>query len=149
MTSSEIAGLREFISGELQKVHTDQLDFQQHVGTHFAKVYEGLNDVSSRLSRQETLSEEMRSDFRAFGEDLQSTNRKLGELRTEMDSGFRDVRTEMADGFRDVRVEMADGFKDVRVEMADGLEEVRTEMAGGFEAQGELIRSISNPLKIS
>jgi len=89
MTPSEIAELREFISGELQKVRTDQLDFQQHVGTHFAKVYKGLNDVSSRLSRQETRSEKMQSDFRAFGEDLQSTNRKLEDDQSEMADGFK------------------------------------------------------------
>jgi len=132
MTPSEIAELREFISGELQKVHTrfdgvdgrfdgideqldqvrtDQLDFQQHVGTHFAKVYEGLNDVSSRLSHQETRSEEMRNDFRAFGENLESANRKIGDLRAEMDTRFQDLWTGMVVGFRDVRAEMADGFR--------------------------------------
>jgi len=192
MTPSETAELREFISGELQKVHgrfdgvdsrfdgvdgcldgidgrldevrTDQLDFRQQVDNHFAKVYEGLNDVSTRLARQETQGEEMRKDFRAFGENLESTNRRVEELQTQMDTGFRDVRvemktgfqsvraemadglhevrTEMAEGFQEVRTEMAEGFQEVRTEMAEGFKDVRTEMADGFKAQGELIRSI-------
>ena len=46
MTSAEIAGLRDFISVELGKVHDRvdqvyalQLDFQAHVATHFGEVY--------------------------------------------------------------------------------------------------------------
>ena len=100
MTSAEIAELREFISGELQKVHTrfdgvdgrfDQVEgglaevrervdqvqveqqaFQAHVVHHFDVVYTRLDDVSARLSRAETKREEMRSDFRVFVEGMEA-----------------------------------------------------------------------------
>ena len=142
MTSVEIAELREFISGELQKVHTrfdgvdgrlDQVDgrfgqvdgrldqvegglaevrtgvdqvqveqqaFQAHVAHHFGAVYTRLDDVSTRLSREETKHEEMRSDFRVFGEGLGSTNRRIEDLRSDMDRGFGELRQEISAGFR-------------------------------------------------
>ena len=103
MTSAEIAGLRDFISVEFGKVHdrvdqvnAAQLDFQAHVATHFGEVY-------TRLSRVEIQQEEMRSDFRAFGEGLQSTNRRIDELRSDMDRGFLGLREEMREGFRVTR----------------------------------------------
>jgi len=118
MTSVEIAELREFISGELQKVNTrvdqvyaGQLDFQEYVAGHFGKVYTRLDDVSSRLSREETQREEMRSDFRAFGEGLGSTNRRIEELRSDMDRGFGELHSDMNRGFGDLREETRAGFR--------------------------------------
>ena len=127
-TSAEIAELHEFISGELQKVHTrfdgvdgrlDQVEgglaevrtgvdqvqveqqaFQAHVAHHFGAVYTRLDDVSTRLSREETKHEEMRSDFRVFGEGLGSTNRRIEDLRSDMDRGFGELRQEISAGFR-------------------------------------------------
>ena len=99
MTPDENLGLREFISGELRKVHdrVDQvyavlLDFQEHVARHFGEVY-------TRLSRVETQFEEMRGDFRAFGEGLGSTNRRMEELRSDMNRGFQELREETRAGF--------------------------------------------------
>ena len=90
MTPAENTELREFISEELQKVHdrvdqvyVGQLDFHEHVAGHFGKVYTRLDDVSARLSRVETQFEEMRSDFRAFGEGIESANRKGEGLPSE------------------------------------------------------------------
>jgi hypothetical protein len=107
MTPAENAGLREFISEELQKVHTrmdlmyaGQLDFQEQVTGHFGKVHTRLDDVSTRLSRVETQFEEMRSDFRAFGEELGSTSRRAEELRSDMNRGFLELREETRAGFR-------------------------------------------------
>ncbi|MCJ7627687.1 MAG: hypothetical protein MUO50_04785 [Longimicrobiales bacterium] len=100
MTPAEIAELRKFIAGELRKVHdrVDQvyaglLAFQEQVAGHFGTVYTRLDDVTTRLSRVETQFEEMRSDFRAFGEELRSTNRREEELRSDMNSWQNPNRT--------------------------------------------------------
>jgi len=123
MAPSEIAELRDFISGELQKVHIrfdgvdtrlDGLDgavaelrekveevhfeqhaFQSHVAQQFGAVYARLDDVSARLSRVEVMGEEMKSDFRAFGEALQGMNRRIDEFRSDVERELRDVRAEM------------------------------------------------------
>ena len=132
MTPAEIVELREFISGELQKVHNrvdqvttrldrvnaGQLDFQKYVAGHFGKVYTrlddvttGLDGVTTRLSRVETQFEEMRSDFRAFGEELGSTNRRAEELRSDMERGTEELRSDMNRGFLDLREETRTGFR--------------------------------------
>lgn len=118
MAPTEIAELREFISGELRKVHIrfdgmdvrfDQVDgrldrmdqrfeqhaFQAHTAKHVGAVCTRLDDVSARLSRVEVQGEEMRSDFRAFGEALLATNRGLDQFRSDMQGEFRDLRAEM------------------------------------------------------
>ena len=80
MTSAEAAGLRDFISvgfgkvcDRLDQVYAAQLDFQARVATHFGEVCTRLDLLSTRLSRLEVQQEEMRSDFRAFGEGLRSS----------------------------------------------------------------------------
>ena len=102
MTPAEIAELREFISGELGKVHEgqgqlrsgladltarvnemheEQLLFQEHVGRHF-------NDVLSRLSKVEIIGEARDHDFKVFGESLQGVDRKLEAFREEVVERF-------------------------------------------------------------
>ena len=132
MTPAEIGELREFISGELRRVHdrvdqihtrvdqvyAGQLDFQEHVTGHFGKVYTRLDDVTTRLddvttrvSRLETQFEEMRSDFRAFGEGLGSANQRREELRCDMNRGFEELRSDMNRGFQELRDETRAGFR--------------------------------------
>ncbi|MCJ7628516.1 MAG: hypothetical protein MUO50_09030 [Longimicrobiales bacterium] len=67
---------------------------------HFGTVYTRLDDVSTRLSRVETQFEEMRGDFRAFGEELGSANRRTEDLRSDMNRGFQELREETRAGFR-------------------------------------------------
>jgi hypothetical protein len=43
----------------------------------------------------EVWGEEMKSDFRAFGEALQVTNRRIDEFRLDVARELRDVRAEM------------------------------------------------------
>jgi archaellum component FlaC len=102
MTSTDINELRDFISGELDKVHVrldevrkDQARLEALSARHFASiesrfggVESRLGGVESRLTRVEILQEAMRSDFRVFGEDLRSTNRRLDDLREDMNQGF-------------------------------------------------------------
>jgi hypothetical protein len=95
------------VNARVDRVYAGQLDFQEYVAGHFGKVYTRLDDVSTRLddvsarlSREETEREEMRSDFRAFGEGLGSTNRRFDELRSDMNRGFGDLREETGAGFR-------------------------------------------------
>ena len=163
MTSAEIAELREFLSGELQMVHTrfdgvdgrlDQVDgrldgidgrfdqvegglaevrkrvdkvrveqqaFEGLVAHHFEVVYTRLGDVSTRLSRAETKREEMRSDFRVFGEGLGSTNRRIEELRSDMDRGFGELRSDMDRGTEELRSDMDRGFGELREEIRAGF----------------------------
>lgn len=121
MTPSEIAELREFISAEFQKTHDrmegveqgqarpehrmgdvegelrefrfEQLAFQAHVAWHFV-------EQSQLLGRIEVGQEQMRNDFRVFGEGLQATNRRLDAFREEVLEEFRALRSAMAEGFR-------------------------------------------------
>ncbi|MFH1765502.1 MAG: hypothetical protein ABIF09_15045 [Gemmatimonadota bacterium] len=142
MTPAENAELREFISEELRKVHdrvdqihtrvdqvyVGQLDVQEHVAGHFGKVYTRLDDgfasleaVSTRLYRVETQFEEMRSDFRAFGEGLGSANRRTEELRSDMNRGFEGLRSDMNRGTEELRSDMDRGFLDLREETSAGF----------------------------
>ena len=86
-----LAELRE----KVEEVQFEQYAFQSHVAHHFGAVYARLDDASARLSRMEVWGEEMRSDFRAFGETLQDTNRRLDDFRTVMEREFRELRAEM------------------------------------------------------
>jgi archaellum component FlaC len=86
-----VAELRE----KVEEVHFEQHAFQSHVAHHFGAVYGRLDDVSARLSRMEVWGEEMKSDFRAFGEALQVTNRRIDEFRLDVERELRDVRAEM------------------------------------------------------
>jgi DNA anti-recombination protein RmuC len=139
MTSAEIAGLRDFISVELGKVHDRvdqvyalQLDFQAHVATHFGEVYTRLDRMDTRLSRVEIQQEEMRGDFRALGEGLQSANQRIDELRSDMDRGFEQVRAEMDLGSKKLRSDMDQGFLELRSDMDRGFEQIRSDMDQGF-----------------
>jgi hypothetical protein len=157
MTSADIAELREFISGELQKVHTGleqvntrldqvntqvdkvyagQLDFEKHVASHFGEVYNRLDNLSSRLSREGTQREEMRSDFRVFGEGLGSTNRNIEGLRSDMDRGFEEVRSDMDRGFGELRSDMDRGTEELRSDMDRGFGDLREETRAGFCSWG-------------
>lgn len=121
MTSSEFVDLRDFISGEMQKVHVrldrmearqdrmkaDHLEFQALVAKHFEQVYALLGDMQGRMARLETRMEDLQSDFRALGEDLRSTNGRLDEFREETNRRFDEQRDFTTAGFRDwgMRVE--------------------------------------------
>jgi hypothetical protein len=67
--------------------------------------------MSVRLTRVETQFEEMRSDFRAFGEGLRSANQRREELRSDMNRGFEDLRSDMNRGFQELREETRAGFR--------------------------------------
>ncbi len=82
MTSAEIAELREFISGELQKVHTGL----EQVNTRVDQVYAGQRDFQEYVAGH-------------FGKALGSTNRRIEKLRSDMDRGFGDLREETSTGF--------------------------------------------------
>ena len=103
-------GLAE-VRKRVDQVQVDQEAFEAHVAHHFEVVYTRLDDVSARLSRAETKREEMRSDFRVFGEGLGSTNRRIEELRSDMDLGFTELRSDMNRGFADLREETGAGFR--------------------------------------
>jgi len=57
--------------------------------------------MEDRLGRLEVSLEEMRHDFRAFGESLQVTDRRIDALQAEMNVRFEEQRAFTAAGFRD------------------------------------------------
>ncbi len=87
------------VRAQLREVQVEQHAFQAHVARHFGVVYKRFDDVSTRLAQLELQREEMRSDFRAFGESLQATNRRMDEFQSNMMKEFRDLRGEMREGF--------------------------------------------------
>jgi archaellum component FlaC len=80
---------------KVDEVQLEQHAFQAHVADQFGTVHARLDSVSARLSRVEVLGEEMKSDFRAFGEALQVTNRRIDEFRLDVERELREVRAEM------------------------------------------------------
>lgn len=109
MTSAEIADLKQFTVDELGKVHLRldgierrSQDFEALVAQHFTAVYgrldalerrmdtleQRMDDFERRLTRVEIIQEQMRDDFRAFGEALVSISRTLEEFRDEMRGRF-------------------------------------------------------------
>jgi tetrahydromethanopterin S-methyltransferase subunit G len=96
MTPAENAGLREFISEELRKVHTrmdlmyaGQLDFQEHVAGHFGKVYTRLDDVSTRLDGVTTRLDGVTTRLDDVNTRLDGVTTRLDDVNTRLDFGRR------------------------------------------------------------
>jgi len=145
VTPVEIAELRNFITGELQKVHGGLAEVRgglAEVRGGLAEVRGGLAevretqreaeeeqgrfqdlvarhhaDISGRLAQVVTV-EAMRHDFKAFGERLSGTDRQVDEFRSEVGREFTELGGEIRAGFREWggRVRALEGRGGVRDE---------------------------------
>jgi len=120
VTPSETAELRDFISGEVQGVHSrldgvggkvdglhsrldgvdGKLDGLREDQARMESLAAGqVADIESRLTKAATAREETRRDFGAFREALESTNRRLDESRDDLRRGFQEQREQTRAGF--------------------------------------------------
>jgi phosphate uptake regulator len=90
---------------------------------------EGVTSRSAPLAREFlVVLEDVRSQFKVFGEALQVVNEKVDRLDRHVTSGFERVDREMATRFERVDREMATRFEHVDREMATGFERVDREL---------------------
>jgi hypothetical protein len=79
---------------------------------------EGVTSRSAPLAREFlVVLEDVRSQFKVFGEALQVVNEKVDRLDRHVTSGFERVDREIATGFERVDREMATGFERVDREL--------------------------------
>jgi len=103
------------MESRLDGLEHDQLAFQAVVAKHFLEVFRRLDALEERQraleERQRALEEgqrklgtdfdQIRGDFKAFGEGLQATNRRLDALAGDMNRRFDEQRTFTESGFRE------------------------------------------------